>query len=83
MIKLFLQAEKQGIYFAVEEEGVDGTGDPIERVAEDASRITVAELFRLVLDHDPSPAALRLLLDVPALAADWRSELEEQPGIER
>ncbi len=80
MVKSFLQAEKPGIYFAVVEEGVVGPGDPIERVAEDGSRITVAEMFRLVLDRDPAPAALRRLLAVPALAAVWRKELEERLG---
>ena len=52
MVKTFVQAGKPGIYFAVLEEGVVGPGDPIERIAEDASRITVAEMFRLVLDQD-------------------------------
>jgi MOSC domain-containing protein YiiM len=78
MVKTFLQAGKPGIYFAVLDEGVVEPGDPIERVAEDMSRITVAEMFHLVLDPDPAPAALRRLLAVPALAAVWRTELEER-----
>ena len=82
MVKSFLQAAKPGIYFAVAEEGVVGPGDPVEHIAEDASRITVVEMFRLVLDRDPAPAALRRLLGVPGLAADWRKELEERLGIE-
>jgi MOSC domain-containing protein YiiM len=81
MVKTFLQAGKPGIYFAVLEEGVVGPGDPIERVAEDGSRITVTEMFRLVLDHDAAPDALRRLLGVPSLAAVWREELEERLGI--
>jgi len=81
MVKSFVQAGKPGIYFAVLEEGVVGSGDPIERIAEDGSRISVAEMFRLVLDRDPAPAALRRLLGVPSLAAVWRKELEERLGI--
>jgi MOSC domain-containing protein YiiM len=81
MVKSFVQAGKPGIYFAVLEEGAVGPGDPIERIAEDPSRITVAEMFSLVLDRDPSPAALRRLLGVPSLAAVWRKELEERLGI--
>jgi MOSC domain-containing protein YiiM len=81
MVKTFLQAGKPGIYFAVLEEGVVGPGDPIERVAEDGSRITVTEMFLLVLDHDAAPDALRRLLGVPSLAAVWREELEERLGI--
>ena len=81
MVKSFLQAGKPGIYFAVLEEGVVGPGDPVERLAEDGSRITVAEMFRLVLDRDPAPAALRRLLGVPSLAAVWRKKLEEHLRI--
>jgi MOSC domain-containing protein YiiM len=81
MVKSFLKAGKPGIYFAVLEEGEVGPGDPIERLAEDESRITVAEMLHLVLDRDSSPAALRRLLGVPSLAAVWRQELGERLGI--
>ena len=81
MVKSFLQAGNPGIYFAVLEEGMVGPGDPIERIAENVSRITVAEMFRLVLDQDPDPDAIRRLLGVPALAVVWRQELEERLGI--
>ena len=81
MVKTFLQAEKPGIYFGVLEEGVVGPGDPIERLAEDRSRITVVDMLHLVLDRDAAPAALRRLLAVPHLATVWRKELEERLGI--
>lgn len=55
--------------------------DPIERLAEDGSRISVAEMFRLVLDRDADPAAPRRLLGVPSLAAVRRQTLEERLGI--
>lgn len=80
IVKAFVHAGKPGIYFAVLEEGSVGPGDPIERVVEDASRITVAEMFRLVLDHDADAASLRRLLAVPALAAVWRTWLQERLG---
>lgn len=76
MVKRFLQAGKPGIYFAVAEEGTVAPGDPIERVAEDAARVSVAAMFRLVLDGDADPDDLRRLLSVRALAAVWREELE-------
>jgi MOSC domain-containing protein YiiM len=81
MVKSFLQAGKPGIYFAVLEEGEVGPGDSIERLVEDASRITVSDMLRLVLDQDAAPAALRRLLGVPSLAAVWRKTLEERLGI--
>lgn len=80
MVKSFLQSGKPGIYFAVLEEGAVGPGDPIERVAEDASRVTVTEMLRLMLDRHSPPAALQRLLAVPHLAAVWRKELEERLG---
>jgi MOSC domain-containing protein YiiM len=81
IVKSFVRAGKPGIYFAVMEEGEVAAGDPIERLAEDQSRITVAEMFRLVLDHNADPAALRRLLNVSSLAAVWRQELEERLGL--
>jgi MOSC domain-containing protein YiiM len=81
MVKTFLKAGKPGVYFAVLEEGEVGPDDPIARLAEDKSRISVAEMFHLVLDRDSSPLALRRLLGVPSLAAVWRQELEERLGI--
>ncbi len=81
MVKTFLRAGMPGIYFAVVEEGEVGPEDPIERLAEDGSRVSVAEMFRLVLDQDADPAALRRLLGVPSLAAVWRQTLEERIGI--
>jgi MOSC domain-containing protein YiiM len=80
MVKSFLKAGKPGIYFAIVQEGEIGPGDPIERLAEDAARITVSEMFHLVLDRDASPDALRRLLGVPSLAAVWRQELEQRLG---
>jgi MOSC domain-containing protein YiiM len=81
MVKAFLKAGNPGIYFAVLEEGAVGPGDPIEQIAEDDSRISVTEMFHLVLDQGADPAALRRLLGVPALAAVWREELEERLGV--
>ncbi len=72
MVKTFLKVGRPGIYFAVLEEGQVGPGDPIERLAEGVHQIPVTEMLRLMLDKDPDPAKLRRLLEVPALAADWR-----------
>ena len=55
MVKTFLQAGKPGIYFAVLEEGEVGPGDPIERLVEDDSRITVTDMFRSCSIKTPLP----------------------------
>jgi MOSC domain-containing protein YiiM len=72
MIKTFLKVGRPGIYFAVVEEGVVAPGDAIEQVAEGKNRVSLTEMLALMLDKDPDPAALRRLLEVPALAANWR-----------
>ena len=54
------------------EEGVVAPGDAVEQVAEGKNRVSVTEMLALMLDKNPDPAALRRLLEVPALAADWR-----------
>lgn len=76
MIKTFLKAGKPGIYFAVQEEGFVHPGEAIEPLAQDENRITVSEMFHLILDRRPDPAAIRRLLQVNALAAAWRQKLE-------
>jgi MOSC domain-containing protein YiiM len=80
IVKTFLKAGRPGIYFGVREEGEIGPGDKIERVFEDENRVTVHAMFQLILDRNPDPAHLRRLLNVPALAAVWRAELEDRLG---
>ena len=80
MVKAFLQFGRPGIYFGVVEEGVVGPGDPVERVHTDENRVSVTAMLRLILDHDPSPHALRRVLSIPALAAVWRQEFEARLG---
>jgi MOSC domain-containing protein YiiM len=76
MVKNFVRVGRPGIYFAVLEEGEVSPGDPIERLAEGVNRVTLTEMFALMLDKSPDPAAIRRLLEVPALAADWRAGFE-------
>jgi MOSC domain-containing protein YiiM len=76
MIERFLQFGRPGIYFAVEDEGVVGPGDPIKRVHTDENRVSVTDMLRLILDRRATPDALRRVLAVPALAKVWREEFE-------
>ncbi len=76
MVRTFLKVGRPGIYFAVLDEGVVSPGDPIEQVAEGKNRVSLTEMLALMLDRDPNPADLRRLLEVPALAADWRQGFE-------
>ena len=49
-----------------------GPGDRIEQVANHANRISVTDMFRLILDPDADLDDVRRLLEVSALAASWR-----------
>ena len=76
MVRTFLKVGRPGIYFAVLDEGDVSSGDPIERVAEGTNGVTLTEMLALMLAKAPDPTALRRLLEVPALAADWRQAFE-------
>jgi MOSC domain-containing protein YiiM len=78
MMRMFLKAGRPGIYFAVEEEGVVGPGDAIERVHVDGRRISLVALLGLILDRRADPAALRRALEIPGLAEVWRQEFEQR-----
>jgi MOSC domain-containing protein YiiM len=73
MVKRFRDSGRPGIYFAVAGEGDVAAGDPIELVRADEAGLTVAELFRLILEGTEDVAQLRRALRVPALAAVWRA----------
>jgi len=72
MVKNFLKVGRPGIYFAVVEEGVVAPGDSVERVVEDPRQVSVTAMLALMIDKNPDPDDLRRILEVPALAADWR-----------
>ena len=80
MVKAFLKASWPGIYFAVAEEGEVGPGDSIEQIHTDERRITVVEMFGVMLNRHAVPDDLRRLLEVPALATVWREEFQDRLG---
>jgi MOSC domain-containing protein YiiM len=81
MVKRFHRGGRPGIYFAVSGEGEVGAGDPIELVAEDENRVTLLELNELIYDIRADPNRLRRALQVPALAAVIREELQNRLGL--
>ena len=60
----------------VKDEGIVGPDDSIEHVHTDENRVTLTDMFRLILDRHASPESLRRALAVPALAQVWREEFE-------
>ena len=76
MVKTFLRAGLPGIYFAVVEEGIVGPGDTVECLHTDERRITVRDMLVLILDRHAPSNELRRLVEIPALAAVWREEIQ-------
>jgi MOSC domain-containing protein YiiM len=73
MCKRFMDTERCGIYMAVVQEGEVAAGDDIEILSRDERRMSVVELRRIYLAPD-DPAAIRRVLELPALSADWRDQ---------
>ena len=60
------------------EPGMVAAGDAIELVEKGPGRFTVSEANRLMYRDRDDLAAIRDLLEVPALADDWRISLEQR-----
>jgi MOSC domain-containing protein YiiM len=73
MVKRFMDTERCGFYMAVVREGELAAGDDIEIVSRDEHQMSVVELRRIYLAAD-DPAAIRRVLELPALSADWRDQ---------
>jgi MOSC domain-containing protein YiiM len=74
----FLASNRPGIYLAVLEEGEIGAGDTVERVHEDENRLTVTELFRLMVRDKTNTELMRRALRVRHLAAILRKKFENR-----
>ena len=76
MAALLVAHHRPGFYFRVLEEGDVGAGDAIEKVGEDAQRITVAQIDALLYLPGHDPALLRRSLHIPALSPGWTGSLQ-------
>ena len=74
---VFRKAERPGIYFRVLSGGEVSVGDAVTFVGDDASDVSILDLFRFyyALQHDPE--TLRRFLDVP-LAVRFREKVEKK-----
>ena len=72
IIKRFLASGKSGFYFAVDNEGEIGAGDPIEIIDRDPHRISIAAVNRLITADDDDRAAIEEVLAVESLPPNWR-----------
>lgn len=78
MVKRFLGSGRTGFYLAVIQEGDMGAGDSLELVAEDDSRITVADVVGLYAADAANQDLLRRASELSALPESWREYFRER-----
>lgn len=76
--KQFLRSRRVGFYVRVLKEAKLGAGDPIEIIANHPLRLSVSESL-LALNKGPRQCeVIRKALQIDALSAAWREDLESR-----
>lgn len=84
MLSRMLESGRSGFYFGVVQQGLVEAGDTIEKIHEDASGVSVADLNRLYRDGGKDANLLRRAASLEALPESWREYLvEELKSLER
>jgi MOSC domain-containing protein YiiM len=78
MVRRFLEAGRSGYYLRIAAEGEVEAGDEIEVLARDPARVPVSEITRLFTRDRHDTEAIRRVLAVDALPADWRPYFEQE-----
>jgi MOSC domain-containing protein YiiM len=78
MVKRFLRSGRTGFYLAVVQEGDIGAGGSLDRVAEDSSHITVADIVGLYAAEAANQDLLRRASELSALPESWRAYFRER-----
>lgn len=78
MIKRFLASGTSGFYFSVIEEGEVTAGSPVEIVSRDANKVSVSDITRLYVSHEPNEDLLQRAVRVQALPRSWKDYLVER-----
>ncbi len=75
IIQRFLASGRSGFYFSIVEEGEVAAGSAIEVVHRDENKVTIADVNRMYLGHEPDPELARRVLRVPVLPEGLRASL--------
>jgi MOSC domain-containing protein YiiM len=78
MVRRFLEAGRSGYYLRIAADGEVEAGDEIEVLARDPARVPVSEITRLFTRDRHDTEAIRRVLAVDALPADWRPYFEQE-----
>jgi ferredoxin-NADP reductase/MOSC domain-containing protein YiiM/ferredoxin len=77
MPALLVSHRRPGFYFRVITEGEVGAGDEIQKVADGAGRMTVAEIDSLLYLPNRDPRRMAIAVGIPALSSGWKGSFEE------
>jgi MOSC domain-containing protein YiiM len=78
MVKRFLASRRSGFYFAVKKEGFTQTGDSIELLSRDPSRVSVTDIVRVYAFEREDMETIRRAMSVEALPESWREYFQQQ-----
>jgi MOSC domain-containing protein YiiM len=78
ILKRFLESNRSGVYFSVEEEGSIAAGDDIVRVHEEQGSVTVADINRAYVDSRANIPTMRRALELKALPQGFRTHFQQQ-----
>lgn len=78
IIKRFLASRRTGFYFSVGQESEVRAGDPIEPLAQDENRISVADIVQLYVADKPDSGLLQRAARLEALPANWRDYFRQR-----
>jgi len=80
VIQRFLASGRSGYYFSIVEEGEVEAGSAIEVVSRDENQVSIADVNRMYLGHEPDAELMERVLRVPILPEGLRGALVKRSG---
>jgi MOSC domain-containing protein YiiM len=80
IIQRFLASGRSGFYFSIVEEGEIAAGSAIEILSRDENKVSIADVNRMYLGHEPDAELLQRALRVPVLPEGLRGALVKRGG---
>jgi MOSC domain-containing protein YiiM len=78
IIERFLQSDRSGFYFSVEQEGVVQASDSFESLSHEPGAISIAEMNQLFVSDKYNRPLLEKAIATSALPEDWRDYLTQR-----
>jgi MOSC domain-containing protein YiiM len=78
IVKRFLQSQRSGLYFGVEQEGTVQAGDQFELLNSDSHRLRVSDVTRLYTTDKHNVALLKKAVATPALPDKWKGYFDHR-----